>query len=81
VRIVLDTGVAVEAFDSGLGASRRFFSANLDGKFQTVVNGQADRLVTFNLKHLSEAVQRFGLYVGQPGETWRELQKGSHAKK
>jgi putative PIN family toxin of toxin-antitoxin system len=48
---------------------------------QTAVNGQADRLVTFNVKHFKEAAQRFGLRVGLPGETWREFQKGSHEKK
>jgi predicted nucleic acid-binding protein len=48
---------------------------------ETAVNGQADRLVTFNVKHLAGGAQRFGLRVGPPGETWRELQKGSHEKK
>ncbi len=48
---------------------------------QTAVNGGADRLVTFNVKHLREGALRFGLHVGPPGETWKELQKGSHEKK
>ena len=48
---------------------------------ETAVNGRADRLVTFNVKHFGEAAQRFGMDVGRPGETWRELRGGSHEEK
>jgi len=42
---------------------------------ETAVNGRADRLVTFNLRHLAEAAREFGLRVGRPGEMWRETQR------
>lgn len=35
---------------------------------EAAVNGQADWLVTFNLKHLAAAAARFGIRVGRPGE-------------
>ncbi len=39
----------------------------------TAVNGQADRLVTFNLRHLRDAAMIFGIRANPPGETWREI--------
>ena len=40
---------------------------------ETAVNGTADRLVTFNLKHLGEAAWEFGVIAMTPGEAWREM--------
>lgn len=40
---------------------------------ETAVNGAADCLVTFNLKHLGEAALEFGLRAVKPGEAWRKL--------
>lgn len=42
---------------------------------ETAVNGRADRLVTFNLRHLAEAAREFGIHAGLPGEIWREVQR------
>ena len=39
----------------------------------TAVNGRADRLVTFNLRHLREAATAFGIRSNRPGEILREL--------
>ncbi len=40
---------------------------------ETAVNGAANRLVTFNQKHFTDAAREFGLRVALPGETWREI--------
>jgi len=42
---------------------------------ETAVNGTANRLVTFNLKHLGEAALEFGVRAMRPGEAWREMVK------
>ena len=47
----------------------------------TAVNGQADRLVTFNLRHLGQAAREFGISVDVPGATWREIRGREHEKK
>jgi putative PIN family toxin of toxin-antitoxin system len=44
---------------------------------EAAVNGSADGLVTFNLKHFGKAADRFGIQVSRPGETWTELRRGS----
>jgi len=48
---------------------------------ETAVNGRADSVVTFNVKHFVRGVERFGLHIAGPGEAWRELRGGSHEKK
>jgi hypothetical protein len=48
---------------------------------ETAVNGQADRLVTFNLRHLKRAAKEFGISVSLPGATWREIRGREHEKK
>jgi putative PIN family toxin of toxin-antitoxin system len=48
---------------------------------ETAVNGRADRLVTFNLRHLGQAAQEFGISADVPGATWREIQGREHEKK
>jgi putative PIN family toxin of toxin-antitoxin system len=40
---------------------------------ETAVNGQADRLVTFNLRHLRQPARQFGISVDLPGVIWREI--------
>lgn len=40
---------------------------------ETAVNGQAQTLVTFNLRHLQTATNRFGIRVCRPGVAWREI--------
>jgi putative PIN family toxin of toxin-antitoxin system len=47
----------------------------------TAVNGQADRLVTFNLRHLGQAGREFGISVDVPGATWRKIREREHEKK
>ena len=48
---------------------------------ETAVNGQADRLVTFNLRHLGQAAQEFGISADGPGAIWREIRGREHEKK
>jgi putative PIN family toxin of toxin-antitoxin system len=47
----------------------------------TAVNGRADRLATFNIRHLSQAASSFGIPAWRPGEILRELRSEEHAKK
>src|SRR6266852_5198389 len=39
----------------------------------TAVNGNADKLATFNLKHLRDAAMAFGIRANRPGDVLREL--------
>jgi putative PIN family toxin of toxin-antitoxin system len=50
---------------------------------ETAVNGMADCLVTFNLKHLNEAARAFGIRVLKPSEAWREVsrQRGDQGRR
>lgn len=48
---------------------------------ETAVNGRADRLATFNVRHLSEAAMRFGIRATLPGVIWREIRGAKHEKK
>jgi hypothetical protein len=41
---------------------------------------RADRLVTFNLRHLTAAAQRFGIQAMTPPEAWREMQRRNEKK-
>jgi putative PIN family toxin of toxin-antitoxin system len=47
----------------------------------TAVNGQADRLATFNVRHLAEAAREFGIRAILPGDLWREMQGAKYEKK
>ena len=40
---------------------------------ETAVNGRADRLVTFNVRHLRQAAERFGIVTATPPEAWKEI--------
>jgi predicted nucleic acid-binding protein len=46
---------------------------------ETAVNGGADWLVTFDVRHLAEAARDFGIRVPRPPEAWKEVQR--YAKK
>lgn len=46
----------------------------------TAVNGRADRLVTFNLRHLMQAAEEFRIRTVTPPVAWKEIQH-RHAKK
>ncbi len=46
---------------------------------ETAVNGAADRLVSFNVRHLTKAADEFGIRVVRPREAWMEIRK--HEKK
>ena len=46
---------------------------------ETAVNGAADWLITFNLRHLADAAREFGIRVARPGDAWREIRR--HEKK
>jgi putative PIN family toxin of toxin-antitoxin system len=47
---------------------------------ETAVNGDADRLVTFNLRHLAEAARDFGIRVMRPGDAWKEVRQRNEKK-
>jgi putative PIN family toxin of toxin-antitoxin system len=47
---------------------------------ETAVNGGADRLVTFNLRHLAKAAREFGIPAMQPREVWKEVKKRNEKK-
>ncbi len=42
---------------------------------ETAVNGRADRLITFNVRHLAAAAKDFGIRVMEPGAAWREMKE------
>ena len=46
---------------------------------ETAVNGEADCLVTFNMRHLASAAREFGIRVMRPCDAWKEIRK--HEKK
>lgn len=47
---------------------------------ETAVNGRADCLVTFNLRHLKTPAQRFGIRALTPPQAWKEI-RPPHEKK
>jgi len=42
---------------------------------ETAVNGVADRLVTFNERHLAAAAREFGITVLRPRDMWKEIHR------
>lgn len=40
---------------------------------ETAVNGQADAIATFNLKHMAEAARQFGIDAQRPGSLIRRM--------
>jgi predicted nucleic acid-binding protein len=46
---------------------------------ETAVNGEADWLVTFNVRHLAAAAREFGIKALRPCDAWKEIRK--HEKK
>jgi putative PIN family toxin of toxin-antitoxin system len=42
---------------------------------ETAVNGGADWLVTFNVRHLAEAARQFGIRVLRPRDAWKEVRR------
>ncbi|MCX6634016.1 MAG: putative toxin-antitoxin system toxin component, PIN family [Acidobacteria bacterium] len=47
---------------------------------ETAVNGRADCLVTFNVRHFGEAAEEFGIRVTPPGTVWREIEGARYDK-
>jgi putative PIN family toxin of toxin-antitoxin system len=47
---------------------------------ETAVNGAADRLVTFNVRHLAAAALDFGIRVLKPNDAWKEVQRRNEKK-
>jgi len=41
---------------------------------ETAVNGGADRIATFNTRHLAAAALAFGIRAERPGSIWREIE-------
>jgi hypothetical protein len=46
---------------------------------ETAVNGSADYLATFNLRHLQAPAALFGIEAGVPGRIWRKI-RSQHEK-
>jgi putative PIN family toxin of toxin-antitoxin system len=42
---------------------------------ETAVNGAADWMVTFNLRHLAVGARRLGVRVARPGDMWSEIRR------
>jgi putative PIN family toxin of toxin-antitoxin system len=42
---------------------------------ETAVNGTADWLVTFNMRHLADAARDFGVRAMRPADAWKRLQR------
>lgn len=42
---------------------------------ETAVNGGADQLVSFNVRHLAHAAGLFGVRVITPGEAWKKIRE------
>lgn len=47
---------------------------------ETAVNGVADRLVTFNQRHLAAVAREFGIRVLAPRDAWKEVRPRSAEK-
>ena len=47
---------------------------------ETAVNGGADRLVTFNLRHFKPTAKEFGILAVTPPEAWKEVQPRDETK-
>jgi putative PIN family toxin of toxin-antitoxin system len=47
---------------------------------ETAVHGRADRLVTFNIRHLAAAAREFGIRVLVPRDAWKEVQRRNEKK-
>ncbi len=47
---------------------------------ETAVNGEADGLVTFNVRHLAEAAREFGIRVMRPRDAWKEVKARNEKK-
>jgi len=48
---------------------------------ETAANGQADRIVTFNVRHFRTAAAHFGIQIMEPAEAWRAMKGGKHEEK
>jgi putative PIN family toxin of toxin-antitoxin system len=48
---------------------------------EAAVNGGADRIATFNIKHLAAAARTFGIRAARPGSIWREITGAGYEKK
>lgn len=42
---------------------------------ETAVNGRADRLLTFNVRHLRSVAAQFGIVAMTPPEAWKEMSR------
>jgi putative PIN family toxin of toxin-antitoxin system len=74
VDIVLDAlAVVIEPVRLSFLWRPRLKDAADEMVLETAVNGKADRLVTFNLKHLGKAALEFGIRAMRPGEALREI--------
>jgi predicted nucleic acid-binding protein len=42
---------------------------------ETAIDGRADRLVTFDLRHLKAAAEEFAIMTITPSVAWKEIQR------
>lgn len=49
---------------------------NDDMVLEAAVNGQADAIVTFNIRDFGETANRFGVEVLPPGAAWKRVERG-----
>ncbi|HLY56437.1 MAG TPA: putative toxin-antitoxin system toxin component, PIN family [Stellaceae bacterium] len=71
---ILD-GVAAVALPVAFDFRWRPSGADADDELvlETAINGQADSIATFNLRHLRAAAARFGIVAERPGPILRSL--------
>jgi predicted nucleic acid-binding protein len=48
---------------------------------ETAVNGGADYIATFNIRHLKHAAAIFGIHARPPGDILRRIREANHEKK
>ena len=76
VVVILDSLVAVaESVRFSFLWRPRVTDPDDDMVLETAVNGMADMLVTFNLKHFAQAARAFRLVVLPPGQALQQIER------
>ena len=74
---LLDAGavppVRRRAEAAGAAASKPAEAATDELVLEATINGQADALVTYNVRHFAQAAARFGLRLARPAEVLEEI--------
>lgn len=72
-RFLSALAVACEAVEVSFQWRPQLSDANDEMVLETAVNGQADALITHNVRDFAKGAERFGLRVLRPGEFLKEL--------